>query len=402
MAVDQSLRPLLRAIAQSDPGSQAYGLLLQGRGREAREAARSSVELQPGVPVHSLRLVVVELDQGRIRQARRAAEPMIRSGPTDPASAKALALVLLAEHRWLEAEATVGRLLGSQPEDEQAVWILALALEGQGRRDAAIEAFAWLRSRGRRVPTDVARQSVWRAWRWHELAGLGLMATILAHLAIEAFRTPYEGFVGRLVAIALIVTVAGLLIIVRRRRKRLESMSDEARSAVEAESGERRGEALLETVPRALVIGGILVGLLLGQRALADASVPFEELPIGTCFDWPPEAVTPRVAPIPCDKPHHLELIAVVRYPGGADSPFPGKEALYAYGIKHCHPAFGDYVGIAFDEQSALVVAPLHAVDFLYWPGHHDIYCTIRDRDWDKLIISFRGAGRRSDAEPEP
>jgi hypothetical protein len=301
---------------------------------------------------------VVDLDQGRVWQARPAAERLLRIAPGDPATAEAMALVLLAEHRWLDAEATIGGVLRSRPEDEQAVWILALALEGQGRRDAAIEAFAWLRSRGRRVPTDVARQSIWRAWRWHELAGLGLMAAILAHLAIEAFRTPYEGFVGRLVAIALVVTVAGLLIIVRRRRKRLESMSEEARSAVEAESGDRRGEALLETVPRALVIGGILVGLLLGQRALADASVPFEELPIGSCFDWPPESATPRVAPISCDKPHHLELIAVVPYPGGADAPFPGKEALYAYGIEHCHRAFGDYVGIGFDEQSGLGSPP--------------------------------------------
>jgi tetratricopeptide (TPR) repeat protein len=196
MAVDASLRALLRAIAQSDPGSQPYGLLLQGRGREAREAARASVELQPGVPIHSLRLVVVELDQGRVRQARRAVERVIRPAPDDPATAEAMALVLLAEHRWLEAEATIGRVFRSKPEDEQAVWILALALEGQGRRDAAIEAFAWLRSRGRHVPTDIARQSVWRAWRWHELAGLGLMATILAHLAIEAFRTPYGAFRG--------------------------------------------------------------------------------------------------------------------------------------------------------------------------------------------------------------
>jgi tetratricopeptide (TPR) repeat protein len=401
MAVDQNLRPLLRAIAQSEPGSQAYGLLLQGRGREAREAARSSVELQPGVPVHSLRLVVVELDQGRVRQARQAAERLLRTAPRDPTTAEAMALVLLAEHRWLEAEATIGAVLRAEPEDEQAVWILALALEGQGRRDAAIEAFTWLRSRGRRVPTDLARQSVWRAWRWHELAGLGLMAAILAHLAIEAFRTPYEGFVGRLVAIALVVTVAGLLMIVRRRRKRLESMSDEARSAVEAESGDRRAEALLETAPRALVIGGILVGLLLGQRALADASVLFEELPVGTCFDWPPETAVPRVAPIPCDRPHHLELIGVVHYPAAVDAPYPGTSALTTYGYEHCARAFRSYVGVGYDDQVGLAVDPRFAIES-YWPGHHDIYCTIRDPDWDRLMVSFRGAGRGSEAEPAP
>jgi len=401
MAVDASLRALLRAIAQSDPGSQAYGLLIQGRGREAREAARASVELQPGVSGHSLRVVVVELDQGRIRQARHVAERMIRSAPGDRATVKAMALVLLAEHRWLDAEATIARVLRSEADDDQAVWIRALALEGQGLRDAAIEAFALLKSRGRHVPSDAARQSVWRAWRWHELAGLGLMATILAHLAIEAFRTPYEGFVGRLVAIALVVTVAGLLIIVRRRRKRLESMSDEARSAVEAESGSRRGEALLETLPRVLVIGGILVGLLLGQRALADASVLFEELPVGTCFDWPPESVTPRVAPIPCEKPHHLELIAVVPYPAPVDAPYPGTSALTAYGYEHCARAFRSYVGVEYDDQVGLAVDPRYAIEG-YWPGHHDIYCTIRDRDWDKLIVSLRGAGGRSDAQPAP
>jgi putative regulator of septum formation/tetratricopeptide repeat protein len=393
MGLDSGLRDLLRAIAAADPGSQPYGLLLQGQGREARDVARSATELQPGVPIHHFRLVVVELSQGRTHQARQAAERLTGVAPADSLTAIAMALVLLAEHRWLEAEATITPFLREKPDDERAVWILALALEGQGRRDAALEAFAWLAARGRNVSSDAARASIWRAWRWYELGALGLMATILAHLAIEAFRTPYEGFVGRMLAIALVVTVAGLLVIVRRRRRRLESMSEDARIAVGAESERRRLEVFMETLPRALVIGGILVGLLLGQRALADASVLFEDLPVGTCFDWPPESVTPRVAPIPCDKPHHLELIAVVHYPSAADSAYPGFPALTAYGDRHCQRAFLDYVGIAFDDQADLAVDPRFAIEG-YWEGHHDIYCTIRDPDWEKLRYTMRDAAR--------
>jgi tetratricopeptide (TPR) repeat protein len=391
VGVDPGLRALLHAIASADAGNQAFGLQLQGRSREARDVALRAVELQPDVPIHRFRLVVVELSQDRTRDARRVAEGLTASAPDDRLSALGIALVLLAEHRWLDAEATMARLFRAKRDDEWAVWVSALALEGQGQRDAALEAFSWLAARGRYVAAESARTSIWRAWRWYELAALGLIATILVHLAIEAFRTPYEGFVGRMLAIALVVTVAGLLIIVRRRRKRLESMSQEARTAVAIESDRRRFETFLETVPRILVIAGILVGLLLGQRALADASVLFEDLPIGTCFDWPPESVTPRVAPIPCDKPHQLELIAVVHYPGPADSSFPGFGVLHAYGEEHCQQAFGEYVGVAYHAQSDLAVNSLFAIEG-YWEGHHDIYCTIRDPAWVKLTHTFRDA----------
>ena len=96
---------------------------------------------------------------------------------------------------------------------------------------------------------------------------------------------------------------------------------------------------------------GCLVAVLLAMACGGDKSV--FSLEVGDCFDDPPgqAAELSEVVEVPCSESHDNEVYAVADHPAGGDAPYPGGDALDAYGFGYCLSEFENYVGIAYEES---------------------------------------------------
>jgi hypothetical protein len=91
-----------------------------------------------------------------------------------------------------------------------------------------------------------------------------------------------------------------------------------------------------------------------------------------------------------CDEPHAFEVIARQTLPGAKGSPYPGVDALEAYGQEQCDVEFAGYVGIE-PAASELVVAPLYAGPDSWDEGNRGLLCLVMRADGGPLEISVRG-----------
>lgn len=138
---------LRRALATDpdDAGLRAalvQVLLAIGRPQEALEHAERTVALAPEVGYgHALRSLALGADLRRRRDAVDAAREAVRLDPEEPFHHRVLAVACLRSRWWPEALDAAGRAVALDPEDADAHGVLGAALMGSGRADEAEAAY---------------------------------------------------------------------------------------------------------------------------------------------------------------------------------------------------------------------------------------------------------------------
>jgi tetratricopeptide (TPR) repeat protein len=391
MGLERELATLLLSIADVGRGNPALGLLADGRRRDALRAARDQVKLNPTLADSYFPLVVVALADAGQWEARHAAEQMLALEPASPRTPLALALTEIARKDYVRAEASVRAAIDLEGPTMVNLETLALALVGRGARTEAIEILAQAAPSDRRGGASL---NLWRAWRWYEVVGLGLVAAFVFHLALEAIRTPYEGAVSRLLALCVVLVVAALYLIVRATRRQLQRMSPAARAIASQQESMRQLERLSRLAPHIAVILVVVLALFGAWYVLDAQSRPIITLKAGECFNLPPESAFQEVPPIPCDQRHLVELTGVVAIPSDARDPYPGTEWLRSFGDSICAEVYEHYVGEPYVPTATLRNYPLWPMEAYWAIGIRNIYCTVGNPRGDGMIGSVRDAAR--------
>jgi hypothetical protein len=120
-------------------------------------------------------------------------------------------------------------------------------------------------------------------------------------------------------------------------------------------------------------------------------------LGVGQCGDVPTIRVggpldPARVAEVPCDQPHDVEVAAVLEHPADLDAAFPGQAAVDGYATDQCLRRFEDYVGTPY-QASSLDVAIVAPGEGGWEDGDRRIACVLYHIDFAPLTGSARGAG---------
>jgi len=144
------------------------------------------------------------------------------------------------------------------------------------------------------------------------------------------------------------------------------------------------------------VLGAVsVVALIPFLLSKADESVRYNhetivQLGVSQCVRGDVENGT--VAVTSCRAVHDGEVYAVLEHEAPLGTPYPGPDALVAYGNGRCEPPFADYVGIRFDE-SALRLIALWPSENAWQAGVRHIVCVASRQEADQpLVRSVRGS----------
>lgn len=116
------------------------------------------------------------------------------------------------------------------------------------------------------------------------------------------------------------------------------------------------------------------------------------ELRVGDCFDLkdPTAELIGQVEAKPCAQPHQYEVFFRGDLPDGE---YPGAEGIDQYLNDNCVPAFGAYVGLAY-EPSRLDIFYFTPPAELWRSSDQSVQCAVYDPNLDQLTGSLRGAAR--------
>ena len=117
-------------------------------------------------------------------------------------------------------------------------------------------------------------------------------------------------------------------------------------------------------------------------------------LEVGDCFGDPASyaAEVEEVDQVSCEESHDNEVYAVGDHPAGDDAPYPGDEALDAYGFGYCLSEFENYVGIAYPDSRLDVTAFLPTRDGWEDDDDREVTCYLYDLNLAKLTGSMKGS----------
>ena len=91
-----------------------------------------------------------------------------------------------------------------------------------------------------------------------------------------------------------------------------------------------------------------------------------------------------------CTEPHQYEMYFVGDMP---DGPYPTNDEVTVWIQSNCLPAFGQYVGLAY-ENSTLDALPITPTSDGWDSGDHSVQCALLDPDNAELTESLQGAAR--------
>lgn len=169
-----------------------------------------------------------------------------------------------------------------------------------------------------------------------------------------------------------------------------------ASPVVPARSGSVVG-GLLRRFGWVAVVGAVAIGGAIFAAQRNDAgeitqggSLAVTDLRIGDCFD--PRDIdaeeADEVDAKRCDEAHQFEMMAAGTMP---DGDYPTDDEFEGFVATVCVPAFGEYIGLAYEESRLDV--------FWYFPleegwsrGDHTVQCAVYDPLNSKLTGSLRGA----------
>ena len=108
------------------------------------------------------------------------------------------------------------------------------------------------------------------------------------------------------------------------------------------------------------------------------------DVAVGGCF-------TRNDEPVDCAAPHLGEVVFVGEYPGDADAPFPGDDAIHDFVEQNCLPAFADYVGIDL-EHSKYDLGWIQPESETWPEGDRQMICYVDSVDESLLTGSVHGS----------
>jgi hypothetical protein len=155
-------------------------------------------------------------------------------------------------------------------------------------------------------------------------------------------------------------------------------------------------------IPAGVLIAGalVLVGVVAGWYFNASRSATGEsdlsghayqlrvDLRVGDCFDLKePYGDQIEDVKVPCTTEHEFEVFYVGSMGEGG---YPTGEAFDTYVTQNCHPAFGAYVGKAYDD-SELLIDWLVPTNDAWRSGDRTVQCAAFYPRNDRLTRSLRG-----------
>lgn len=116
------------------------------------------------------------------------------------------------------------------------------------------------------------------------------------------------------------------------------------------------------------------------------------DLRVADCFDLkdPDEELIEDVAAKPCAEVHEFEMFFVGSLP---DGDFPAVDVMDTYILDNCIPAFGEYVGLSY-EESVLDIYPLIPSEEGWNAGDQTVQCAVFHPTNDELTGSLRDSER--------
>lgn len=188
-----------------------------------------------------------------------------------------------------------------------------------------------------------------------------------------------------------------------------------------------RWQVLISALPLALVVGGLIGGVigvigagtntvlvrrirstplrvaaLVGVTVLAGGAYlataiavsPLQQLEVGTCVNGIRQDAamsTSAYRAVDCAQPHDNEVVGSTVLAGGGS--YPGQDALARSAEAPCVTAFEAYVGGSFD-ASDLTMILIVPTDVTWLKGDRTIACVALSPSGAKLTGSIRGTGR--------
>ena len=146
-------------------------------------------------------------------------------------------------------------------------------------------------------------------------------------------------------------------------------------------------------------IGIIGIGLITqarrddGGQIVGGGTLDVAELGVGDCYNSDAEDEIAEVDARPCTEPHEYEVIAIVTYPSGGASEYPGDDAVIEYVGPECARQFEEYVGIPYDDSVYYLTFLLPSIEG-WESGDHETICVGYHPNDATLDESMRGAER--------
>lgn len=141
------------------------------------------------------------------------------------------------------------------------------------------------------------------------------------------------------------------------------------------------------------VVGGIIFNAKRDDSgAITDGgTLHVSELLVGDCFNTDTEQEVGDVDAVPCAEPHQYELfhIFTMTDPGR----YPTEAEFIDQTATSCEPAFGTYVGLAWDDSS-IYASSLEPTEDAWNDGDHSVQCILHEQDQSLVTGSLRGAAR--------
>lgn len=122
-------------------------------------------------------------------------------------------------------------------------------------------------------------------------------------------------------------------------------------------------------------------------------------LAVRDCFDQiedrrdgQPVTITTR---LPCDEPHHLQVYAILDYPAGHPTPYPGDETIRNFAVRSCYREFVPWVGTDYEtsELDIGVIIPNRENFEDDAARYRGIHCWVRRVDGEAMIGTSEGSG---------
>jgi Septum formation len=148
----------------------------------------------------------------------------------------------------------------------------------------------------------------------------------------------------------------------------------------------------------AIIVAGAIGGFITNATRSSEGDITksgdlvSNDLRVGDCWDMKDRSATTvdNVVARPCHESHEYEVIFVGSVAGET---YPTDDAFQAFVENACLPAFGTYIGKAY-EDSALDVSWLYPDPETWKSGDRTVECSAYDPDNSTLTASVRGAAR--------
>ena len=241
----------LVALAKDAAGGQRAALA-----DEAREAARQSVRLAPGLPVTYRNAVTAEITAGDLAAASMALQRLLLLAPEDAESWNTAALLALAAHDPITAEQHARRAIELDPNSSEAWNNLGVAQQRSGRMKDAVSSY--VQSARLDPGEELTRRNIARS-------GLLVlrMAALVALLPILLVPDLVAAYLAAVIAAWWIWRPGGA------RRDQAEALGVRVALRIDRMKvvSPRVQAVLTEVVPRVVTAGALLAGIAAVERA---------------------------------------------------------------------------------------------------------------------------------------